>query len=385
MLDADLAALAARDRRVRGAERPAQGPADPARLHDAPPGGRRDPAQRDRLRRLRPVRVRLPARGEAVGHPGPPRGGVAARDADRPGRAGRTGAPRAAAAPWAWRPRSRSTACRAGSSSGRRRSSSPPARCGRRSCSSDRGSTTRRPDATSGSTPSACIGAFLDEDVAMWRGTMQAARALHHLDLDGDGTGDGAGDAPSGFIVESAPGHAGADRARVPVGGPRRVRGADGPDPPRRPDHRHRPRARVGLDPPVAGRAAADRLHAVGAGPPDARGDARRGGADRVGGRLAGDGRRRDAAALVPGRPRRRRAGVRLVAGVAPLVPVPAEPRDGRLGAPDGLGAGRRRSRPAHGGPGGPDPAARRAGRAATARSRACTWATRPRSRARWA
>jgi choline dehydrogenase-like flavoprotein len=54
--------------------------------------------------------------------------------------------------------------------------------------------------------PVGVIGAFLDEDVAMWRGTMQAARALHHLDLDGDGTGDGPNDAPSGFIVESAPG-----------------------------------------------------------------------------------------------------------------------------------------------------------------------------------
>ncbi len=54
--------------------------------------------------------------------------------------------------------------------------------------------------------PVGVIGAFLDEDVAMWRGTMQAARALHHLDLDGDGRGDGPNDAPGGFIVESAPG-----------------------------------------------------------------------------------------------------------------------------------------------------------------------------------
>jgi choline dehydrogenase-like flavoprotein len=58
--------------------------------------------------------------------------------------------------------------------------------------------------------PVGVIGAFLDEDVAMWRGTMQAARALHHLDINGDGRGDGRGDgpndAPGGFIVESAPG-----------------------------------------------------------------------------------------------------------------------------------------------------------------------------------
>jgi choline dehydrogenase-like flavoprotein len=54
--------------------------------------------------------------------------------------------------------------------------------------------------------PVGVVGAFLDEDVSMWRGTMQAARALHHLDLDGDGAGDGPNDAPGGFIVESAPG-----------------------------------------------------------------------------------------------------------------------------------------------------------------------------------
>ncbi len=54
--------------------------------------------------------------------------------------------------------------------------------------------------------PVGVIGAFLDEDVAMWRGTMQGVRALHHLDVDGDGRGDGPGDAPGGFIVESAPG-----------------------------------------------------------------------------------------------------------------------------------------------------------------------------------
>jgi len=54
--------------------------------------------------------------------------------------------------------------------------------------------------------PVGVIGAFLDEDVEMWRGTMQGVRALHHLDLDGDGRGDGRGDVPGGFIVESAPG-----------------------------------------------------------------------------------------------------------------------------------------------------------------------------------
>ncbi|MEO5964734.1 MAG: GMC family oxidoreductase N-terminal domain-containing protein, partial [Candidatus Limnocylindrales bacterium] len=49
--------------------------------------------------------------------------------------------------------------------------------------------------------PVGVIGAFLDEDVAMWRGTMQAVRALHHLDGE-----DPTSDEPGGFIVESAPG-----------------------------------------------------------------------------------------------------------------------------------------------------------------------------------
>jgi choline dehydrogenase-like flavoprotein len=51
--------------------------------------------------------------------------------------------------------------------------------------------------------PVAVIGAFLDEDVVMWQGTMQAVRALGHLD------GEGAtrrGTEQGGFIVESAPG-----------------------------------------------------------------------------------------------------------------------------------------------------------------------------------
>jgi choline dehydrogenase-like flavoprotein len=54
--------------------------------------------------------------------------------------------------------------------------------------------------------PVGVMAAFLDEDVAMWRGTMQGVRALHHLDMDGDGRGDGPGDVPGGFVVESAPG-----------------------------------------------------------------------------------------------------------------------------------------------------------------------------------
>ena len=69
----------------------------------------------------------------------------------------------------------------------------------------DAGSTTPRPGDTCGSTRSASSARFLDEDVAMWRGTMQAARSLHHLD-DGVAEGGDPNDAPGGFIVESAPG-----------------------------------------------------------------------------------------------------------------------------------------------------------------------------------
>ena len=69
----------------------------------------------------------------------------------------------------------------------------------------------------------ASSAAFLDEDVAMWRGTMQGIRALHHLDMDGDGRGDGPGDVPGGFIVESAPGTPGLIALMLPVGGARHV------------------------------------------------------------------------------------------------------------------------------------------------------------------
>ena len=50
--------------------------------------------------------------------------------------------------------------------------------------------------------PVGVVGAFLDGDVSMWRGTMQGARALHHLEDDEHGTGE----EPGGFIIESAPG-----------------------------------------------------------------------------------------------------------------------------------------------------------------------------------
>jgi choline dehydrogenase-like flavoprotein len=50
--------------------------------------------------------------------------------------------------------------------------------------------------------PVSVLGAFLDEDVRMWEGTMQAVRALHHLERPSGSEGEDEG----GFIVESAPG-----------------------------------------------------------------------------------------------------------------------------------------------------------------------------------
>jgi hypothetical protein len=47
--------------------------------------------------------------------------------------------------------------------------------------------------------PTSILGAFLDEDVTMWRGTTQAAASLEHLSSGPDADG-------GGFIVESAPG-----------------------------------------------------------------------------------------------------------------------------------------------------------------------------------
>ena len=47
--------------------------------------------------------------------------------------------------------------------------------------------------------PVSIVGAFLDEDVTMWRGTTQAARSLEHLSAGADADG-------GGFVVESAPG-----------------------------------------------------------------------------------------------------------------------------------------------------------------------------------
>ena len=80
----------------------------------------RDAAQRHRLRRLRPVRVRLPAGRQAVGDPGAPRRGVAARGADRPRRAGGAGAGRGRARRGRRGAARSSTASGAGSWSGRR-------------------------------------------------------------------------------------------------------------------------------------------------------------------------------------------------------------------------------------------------------------------------
>ena len=60
--------------------------------------------------------------------------------------------------------------------------------------------------------PVSVLGAFLDEDVEMWRGTMQAARSIEHL-ADGPDADGG------GFIVESAPGTPGLIGLVFPWGG----------------------------------------------------------------------------------------------------------------------------------------------------------------------
>ena len=69
----DVAAIESRARRRRGHAHPAEGRDHPPRRPGARLGGGPDPAQRRRLRRLRQLPVRLPARDEAVGHPRPSR------------------------------------------------------------------------------------------------------------------------------------------------------------------------------------------------------------------------------------------------------------------------------------------------------------------------
>ena len=116
-----------------------------------------------------------------------------------------------------------------------------------------------------------------------------------HLDLDGDGTGDGRNDALAA-VVESAPGTPGLIALVFP-GKAARVRRGDAPDPARRPDAsriaRERARGRVHV---IARGPAPDRLRAR--GPRRARRGAREGpGSPWEGGRADGRGRR--AAALV--------------------------------------------------------------------------------------
>ena len=139
-------------------------------------------------------------------------------------------------------------------------------------------------------------------------------------------------------------GHAGADRAHVPVGRPGRVPDADAGDPARGAaarDHR-RPRRRAGPD--LARRPPAHRLHG---------GDPRTAPRSSVGlataARIAWEGGSRRMVAL--GTPaawfaaasggRRRPGGIRRVPGAASGLRLPAQPGHGRVGAPDGVGAGR--------------------------------------------
>ena len=80
--------------------------------------------------------------------------------------------------------------------------------------------------------------------------------------------------------------------------------------------------------------------------PPDAGRDARRGGADRLGGRLARDGRRRDAAALVPGRTGTATSG-RSASWQAGLRTFPFEPNRGTVVSAHQMGSARAGADPA--------------------------------------
>ena len=218
-----------RARRRAGRRHPAEGRGDPARRGRARLGGGADPAQRHRLRRLRPLPVRLPARDEAVGDPGPPRDGGRGRGAARRRRRGDVGARRGRAGASASRRSCRRRPATAAGGDGARAglvvagAAGRPgrrARSARRRSSRRRGSTTRRSAGTCGSTRCRWSPGIFDEPIDMWRGTMQAARSLEFNRTTTSGR--------NGYAIESAPGHPGPDRARAAVGGHRRPRRAHG-------------------------------------------------------------------------------------------------------------------------------------------------------------
>ena len=209
-----------RTRRRRVHAHPAEGRDPPARRPGARLGGRPDATQRRRLRRLRELRVRLPARDQAVGHPGrilreasTPRSAChRGRDASRgccwraAGRVGRGGASSAGADPTAGRARSSSRAPIVVLAAGALRT---PAILQATGLEHPRIGRHLRLH------PVPVVAGMFDELVEMWRGTLQAARSLEFSGLD-------AG--RNGYVIESAPGHPGPPRARPAVGGRRRAR-----------------------------------------------------------------------------------------------------------------------------------------------------------------
>ncbi len=200
--------------------------------------------------------------------------------------------------------------------------------------------------------PVSIIGAFLDEDVTMWRGTTQAARSLEHARRRGRRR--------RGRVRRRVrAGDAGADRAHVPVGRQGRVPVADAGHPACGAAARDHRRPRWWPGPDLARRPAAHRLHGGARGSRRTAAGARDRGPDRLGGRLAADGRAGDTGGVVRrGRGTGRSGGLRRVRGAASRRRLPAQPGHGRVGAPDGVGAGglgaaRLRVRPV-----GPGPAA---------------------------
>ena len=189
--------------------------------------------------------------------------------------------------------------------------------------------------------PVSVLGAFLDDDVTMWRGTTQAARSLEHL-------ASGA-DAGRRRVHRSSrrPGTPGLIGLAVPVGVAGAFRSLMRRDPPRgAADRDHRAIAVAGGSrisragrPRIDYRRGARGSPALQDGLASAARIAWEGGSRRmVAARHAGGlVRRRTAppASEPPSRPTWR--------GLARLR-LPAQPRDGRLGAPDGLGPGGRAS-----------------------------------------
>ena len=230
--------------------------------------------------------------------------------------------------------------------------------------------------------PVSILGAFFDEDVTMWRGTMQAARSIEHL---GDGPdGDGGG-----FIVESAPGTPGLIGLVFPWTGRTafsRLMGDIGHVAPLLAITADRGAGRVRIS--RTGRPRFDYTVASG-GPSRAPGGARDVRPDRVGGRVAADARGRDAAGVVRGP---------WSGGTVPTTPRRSPPTRRACGPSTSGPTGarwRRRTRWARRAPAVPPTTTRATrgaacgppmpGPAATRRSGGCTWAMRRCSRRRWA